>query len=215
MIKRNFQKELDEIIEQNIAAGAVPKLLLHSCCAPCSSYVLEYLSRYFSITVLYYNPNISSREEYALRFAEQKRLIDEMTFENPVSLVEGEYDPETFYVLGKGLEDCPERGERCHRCYRLRLEYTAKVAKDVGADYFATTLTLSPLKDASVLNAIGEELSGKYNVSYLPSDFKKRGGYQRSIELSREHSLYRQDFCGCIYSKQEAKKRNSLRGENT
>lgn len=207
MIKRNFQKELDVIIENNKTAGVVPKLLLHSCCAPCSSYVLEYLSQYFSIMVLYYNPNISSKEEYTLRLGEQKRLIEQMMFENPVTLLEGEYAPEAFYTLAKGLEDCPERGERCHRCYRLRLEYTAKVAKETGADCFATTLTLSPLKDAQVLNAIGEELSGKYNVSYLPSDFKKRGGYQRSIELSRKYNLYRQDFCGCVYSKREAKKR--------
>lgn len=209
MTKRNFQTELEKLIEKYKAQGVVPKLLLHSCCAPCSSYCLEYLSRYFSITVLYYNPNISSKEEYSLRFAEQKRLIDEMEFENPVSLKEGEHDPQKFYTIAKGLETCPERGERCHRCYRLRLEYAARVAKESGADYFATTLTLSPLKDAQVLNAIGDELGEKYAVEYLPSDFKKRGGYQRSIELSKIYSLYRQDYCGCIYSKQEARNRNS------
>ena len=197
MIKRNYQQELDKIIEQNTASGFVPKLLLHSCCAPCSSYVLEYLSKYFCITVLYYNPNISSKEEYTLRLQEQKRLIEQMPFENPVNPLEGEYNPQEFYAMAKGLEDCPERGARCHKCYRQRLEYTAKIAADSGFDYFATTLTLSPLKDTDALNRLGEELSAEYGSRYLPSDFKKRGGYQRSIELSKEYFLYRQDFCGC------------------
>lgn len=212
MIKRNYQRELDEIIEKNKALSVVPRLLLHSCCAPCSSYVLEYLSRYFSITVLYYNPNISSKEEYTLRFAEQKRLIEQMPIVNPVSLLEGEYKPEEFYALAKGLENCPERGARCHKCYRQRLDYTAKLAARSGFDYFATTLTLSPLKDAQVLNAIGEELSAEYGVKYLVSDFKKRGGYQRSIELSKEYSLYRQNFCGCVYSKAASEARDGKDG---
>lgn len=207
MTNRNFQRELDDIIKKNQKEAIVPTLLLHSCCAPCSSYVLEYLSKYFSITVLYYNPNISSKEEYNLRVAEQKRLIEQMSFENSVAFKEGDYNPEEFLAVAKGLETCPERGQRCHKCYRLRLEYTAKTAKEIGADYFATTLTLSPLKDARMLNRIGEELSEKYSVNYLPSDFKKKGGYLRSIELSKEYSLYRQDFCGCVYSKKEAENR--------
>ncbi|MBR3971722.1 MAG: epoxyqueuosine reductase QueH [Ruminococcus sp.] len=203
MINRNFQREMDILIENLKKDGRVPTLLLHSCCAPCSSYVLEYLSEYFIINVLYYNPNISSKEEYSLRLAEQKRLIEEMNFKNPVTLIAGEYNPEDFYAIAKGLEKCPERGERCHKCYRLRLEYTAKVAREQGADFFATTLTLSPLKDAKVLNAIGEELGKKYKVPYLASDFKKKEGYKRSLELSRQYGLYRQSFCGCVYSKSQ------------
>lgn len=201
MNKRNYQKDLDIIINSIEASGEVPTLLLHSCCAPCSSYALEYLSSYFSITVFYYNPNISSREEYELRLQEQKRLIAELPAKYPISLIEGEYEPARFYSIAKGLENCPERGERCLRCYRLRLEETAKLAKDTCADYFATTLTLSPLKDAAALNSIGEELSEKYDTPYLATDFKKRGGYLRSIELSKKYDLYRQNFCGCVYSK--------------
>ena len=207
MTNRNFQREMDQLIDKLAASGVVPELLLHSCCAPCSAYVLEYLSQYFSITVLYYNPNISSSEEYTLRLAEQKRLVEEMTFVNPVRVMEGEYNPRDFYQIAKGLEDCPERGERCHRCYRQRLEYTAKRAAEIEADYFATTLTLSPLKDAVVLNEIGEELGRLYSVTYLPSDFKKKGGNKRSIELSKEHNLYRQNYCGCIYSKMQSEEK--------
>ena len=201
MANRNFQREMDNLIAKLQKENRVPTLLLHSCCAPCSSYVLEYLSDFFIINVLYYNPNISSKEEYDLRLAEQKRLIEEMNFKNPVSLIAGEYKPEDFYSVAKGLEKCPERGKRCHRCYRLRLEHTAKTAKETGADYFATTLTLSPLKDAKALNEIGKELSAEYNVDYLCSDFKKKEGYKRSLELSRQYGLYRQNFCGCVYSR--------------
>ncbi len=209
MNKRNYQKELEQLIANSEKNGQVPTLLLHSCCAPCSSYVLEYLSEYFRITVLFYNPNISSEEEYILRLQEQKRLIESLPAKYPISLIEGEYEPREFYDISKGLEKSPERGERCRKCYRLRLEYTAKIAKNTGADYFATTLTLSPLKDAKALNDIGEELSKVYDTAYLSSDFKKKGGYLRSIELSREYNLYRQNFCGCIYSKMEAERRNS------
>ncbi|MBQ4569673.1 MAG: epoxyqueuosine reductase QueH [Ruminococcus sp.] len=201
MNNRNYQKELDSIINSIEEGGIVPTLLLHSCCAPCSSYVLEYLSSYFRITVFYYNPNISSKEEYDLRLLEQKRLISELPAKHPIELIEGEYEPAIFYELAKGLEKCPERGERCQKCYRLRLEETAKLAKATGADFFATTLTLSPLKDAKALNAIGEELGKVYGVEYLCTDFKKRGGYLRSIQLSKEYGLYRQNFCGCVYSK--------------
>ncbi len=199
---------MDILIERLKAEGRVPTLLLHSCCAPCSSYVLEYLSEYFKITVLYYNPNISKPEEYSLRLEEQKRLIDGMNFKNPVSLIAGEYNPQEFFAIAKGLEACRERGERCHRCYRLRLEYTAKISKEKDFDYFATTLTLSPLKDAKVINGIGEELAKQYNTPYLFSDFKKKEGYKRSLELSKEYNLYRQDFCGCIYSQIERNKNN-------
>lgn len=209
MTNRNFQKELDIIIEKAEAEARTPTLLLHSCCAPCSSYVLEYLSQHFDITVLYYNPNISSKEEYSLRLEEQRRLIEQMPFKHPVKLIEGRYDPEEFYGIAKGLEQVPERGSRCHKCYRLRLDYTAKIAKETGADRFATTLTLSPLKDAKVINSIGEELAEELGVKYLPSDFKKRGGYQRSIELSKEYGLYRQNFCGCVYSKAASESSNS------
>lgn len=205
MINRNFQREMDILIENLKKEGRVPTLMLHSCCAPCSSYVLEYLSDFFIINVLYYNPNISSKEEYELRLAEQKRLIEEMDFNNPVTLIAGEYNPDDFYSISKGLEKFPERGQRCHKCYRLRLEYTAKIAKEQGVDFFATTLTLSPLKDAKILNSIGEDLSEKYKVPYLASDFKKKEGYKRSIELSAKHNLYRQDFCGCAYSKRDIK----------
>ncbi len=200
-MKRNYQKELDALIEKNLKESKVPSLVLHSCCAPCSSYALEYLSDYFNINVLYYNPNISSKEEYQLRLSEQKRLIAELCVKYPVTLTEGEYEPSVFYAVAKGLEHCPERGERCLKCYRLRLEAAARLAKEQGADYFATTLTLSPLKSAESINEIGEELEKKYAVKYLPTDFKKKNGYKRSIELSRIHNLYRQNFCGCVYSK--------------
>lgn len=203
-MKRNYQKELDLLIEDFARKGQVPALMLHSCCAPCSSYALEYLSDYFHINVLYYNPNISSEEEYNLRLNEQRRLIEELPQKYPVTLTEGEYDPKVFYQMAKGLEKCPERGERCLRCYRLRLEECARLAKEQGADYFATTLTLSPLKSAEAINEIGEELADKYGVAYLCTDFKKKNGYKRSIELSREYNLYRQNFCGCVYSRTQS-----------
>lgn len=192
---------MDCVIKEIKESESAPSLLLHACCAPCSSYVLEYLSEYFQITVLFYNPNISSKEEYCLRLQEMKRLISQLPAKNPISLVEGDYVPDDFYEIAKGLEKCPERGERCLKCYKLRLEYTAKRAKKMNADFFATTLTLSPLKNAQALNDIGEELAVVYDTPYLPSDFKKRGGYLRSIELSKEYGLYRQNFCGCVYSK--------------
>ena len=200
-MKRNYQRELDILIEGLCEKGEVPMLLLHSCCAPCSSYGLEYLSEYFNINVFYYNPNISSQEEYNLRLSEQKRLVEQMETKYPVTVTEGEYEPRAFYAMAKGLKKCPERGERCLRCYALRLERTAALAKELGADYFATTLTLSPLKSAEAINTIGEELEKKYGVKYLCTDFKKKNGYKRSIELSREYDLYRQNFCGCVFSK--------------
>ena len=209
-MNRNYQKELDKILaglSQNEEEAKAPRLFLHACCAPCSSYVLEYLSEYFEITVFYYNPNISPKEEYQKRVVEMTRLISEMHFRYPVKLVEGDYHPEEFYEMAKGLEDVPEGGERCFRCYRMRMEETARLAAAGGFDYYTTTLTISPLKNAAKLNEIGEELSGIYHVSHLPSDFKKKNGYKRSVELSAEHGLYRQNYCGCAFSKREAQKR--------
>lgn len=200
-IKRNYQKELDILIENNQKSEKVPILFLHACCAPCSSYALEYLSRYFKITVIFYNPNITEKSEYDYRLSEEKRLIAEMSFKNPVTLIEGEYTPETFFTLSKGLEQVPERGARCLKCYEERLRYTAQLAKKNGADFFATTLTLSPLKNAVAINNIGERLAEELSTPYLCTDFKKKGGYLRSIELSKEYDLYRQNFCGCVYSK--------------
>lgn len=200
-MNRNYQKELEKILSELNDGEKVPRLFLHACCAPCSSYVLEYLSAYFKITVFYYNPNISPKEEYEKRVEEIQRLISEMTFVHPVTFVEGEYHPEEFYQMAKGLEDVPEGGERCFRCYRMRMEEAARLAEEGGYDYFTTTLSISPLKNAAKINEIGEELSGIYHVSHLPSDFKKKNGYKRSIELSAEHELYRQNYCGCVFSK--------------
>lgn len=203
MNKRNYQRELEQLISA-IEPGRVPTLLLHACCAPCSSYCLEYLSQYFSITVLFYNPNISPETEYNKRVDEIRRLIDELPVKNKVSLIEGRYLPTEFYNSVKGLEDEPEGGKRCHVCYELRLREAAITAKELGFDYFTTTLSISPLKDAEKLNEIGKRLSDEYGVAYLYSDFKKKNGYKRSIELSREYNLYRQNFCGCVFSRREA-----------
>lgn len=257
---RNYQKELDKMI--NRISGKTggwtadedqiqpPRLFLHSCCAPCSSYVLEYLRAYFRITVFYYNPNISMQEEYRKRAAEQKRLIMAYNAEAerqeqagaysagtgrqeqtgvysaetkqreqtgvhnaeagetdaghrvyPIEIVEGDYEPERFLEMAKGQEQCPEGGARCFDCYEMRLRKTAELALSGGYDYFTTTLSISPLKNAAKLNEIGERLAKEYGVIWLPSDFKKRGGYQRSIELSKEYDLYRQDYCGCVFSR--------------
>lgn len=203
MNHRNYQRELEEIIKENESKSRVPRLLLHSCCAPCSSYVLEYLSEYFEITVFYYNPNISPAVEYEKRAAEQRYLIENLPAKHPIRLLVGAYEPERFYAVSKGLEKVPEGGERCFSCYRLRLEETAKMALEGDFDYFTTTLTISPLKNAQKLNEIGEELSAIYQVEHLPSDFKKKNGYKRSVELSAEYGLYRQNYCGCVFSKAE------------
>lgn len=197
----NYQIILDKIIEENQNKNFTPTLLLHSCCAPCSSYVLEYLSEYFKITVFYYNPNISSYEEYEKRKNEQQRFIRECNFKNNVSFVEWKYDNERYEDTIKGLENEKEGGPRCKKCYYLRMEEAAKYAKENNFDYFSTTLSISPYKNAIALNTIGEELSKKYNIEYLYSDFKKRNGYKRSIELSSIYNLYRQNYCGCKYSK--------------
>ena len=200
----NYQLKLDEILKEN--KDKTPTLLLHSCCAPCSSYVLEYLTNYFYITILFYNPNITSKEEYDKRFNELKRLVEELPHSNKIEIINCRYEPKEFVNIAKGLEMAPEGGERCFKCYRLRLEEAAKYAKENNYDFFTTTLSISPHKNANKLNEIGEELSKTYEINYLYSDFKKKGGYQRSIELSKKYDLYRQDFCGCIYSKIERDK---------
>lgn len=201
MNKINYQKKLDALIEENVRNGTVPTLLLHSCCAPCSSYVLKYLSDYFSITLLYFNPNISPEEEYIKRVGEQKRLISELPVRNPVSFIEGRYEPSEFYDAVRGYEKEPEGGARCFICYELRLCEAAKYASDGGFDYFTTTLSISPLKNAAKINEIGESVGARFGVKHLPSDFKKKEGYKQSVELSAQYGLYRQNFCGCVYSK--------------
>ena len=217
MNKRNFSAELENILkglERHVADptqasespsfASPPALMLHSCCAPCSSYVMEYLAPYFSITVLYYNPNIDEEAEYRKRAAEEKRLIDRYNEEKkgyPIIYVDGRYDPEEFYRVAAGYEDVPEGGARCFRCYELRLRETARMAAERGSDYFCTTLSISPLKNAEKINEIGERIAAETGVKWLPSDFKKKDGYKRSIELSKEYELYRQNYCGCSFSK--------------
>ena len=215
----NYSKALEKEIERIDREGTVPTLLLHSCCAPCSSYVMEYLREHFAITVFYYNPNITAGEEYRYRLAEEKRLIeaynkqvDEQDFDgmhstsraHKIAILEAPYDPERYLSLVKGYEDCPEGGDRCSICFEMRLRESAKVAREGGFDFFTTTLTISPLKNAQKLNQIGEAVGREYGVKFLPSDFKKKNGYKRSIELSREFGLYRQNFCGCAFSKRDA-----------
>ena len=197
--KVNYQRVFDDKLKEIESAGIRPSVMLHSCCAPCSSYVLEYLTKYFDITLFYYNPNISPESEYRHRVEEQKRLIGEMCPQ--VKFCEGDYEPEKFYEMAKGLENEPERGERCLKCYRMRLLKTAQAAEKLGVDYFTTTLTISPQKDSAVLNLIGEQVGKETGIPYLFSDFKKKGGYKRSIELSKEYGLYRQNYCGCVFSK--------------
>ncbi len=196
---KNYDKIQNEIINEQKGDA---KLLIHSCCAPCSSYCLEKLSPHFKIDVFYYNPNITNNEEY------DKRLIEQITFTKKVygeniSVIAGEYNPSDFITAVKGMEELKEGDKRCKICYLLRLEETAKKAKELGYDYFTTTLSVSPYKNANWLNEIGEELEKKYGVKYLYADFKKGGGYLRSIELSKEYELYRQDYCGCEFSKKK------------
>ena len=206
MQKINYQKELEKLLAKLALENKTPSLLLHSCCAPCSSYVIEYLSQYFKITVFYYNPNIYPDEEYHLRAEEQKKFIADFPAENPVKFLEGEFAKDLFYQTVKGLEDVPEGGERCFLCYELRLRRSAETAKKLGLDYFTTTLSISPLKNAAKLNEIGFKLEEAYGVKYLPADFKKNNGYKRSVELSALYQMYRQDYCGCIFSKREREK---------
>lgn len=211
----NYQKALDKFLETLKEKKEVPRLLLHSCCAPCSSYVLEYLSDYFEITVFYYNPNIFPEREYTKRLLEQQMLIDDMKFKHPVSFIAGTYDREKFHQMAKGLEHVKEGGERCFKCYELRLKEAAEIALEGEFDYFATTLSISPLKNADKLNQIGVDLEKQYHVKYLQTDFKKKNGYKRSIELSNQYGLYRQDYCGCEYSyKERQEQKNKIFQKN-
>ncbi|MCR4923064.1 MAG: epoxyqueuosine reductase QueH [Lachnospiraceae bacterium] len=208
MNKRNYQKELDAITGA-IDLNNKPRLLLHSCCAPCSSYCLLYLAEFFDITDLYYNPNITSESEYEHRALELKRLIDiyNEDFEEKdrinIKFIRGDYEPEVFLEMAKGLEYLPEGGNRCYKCYEIRLRKAAEYAKEGGFDYFTTTLSISPLKNADWINEIGERIGDEYNIRHLPSDFKKKNGYLRSTELSKEYGLYRQDYCGCEFSRRD------------
>ena len=206
-MKQNYQLMLEETIREITEANKVPKLLLHSCCAPCSSYCLEYLSDYFEITVFYYNPNIYPDEEYFHRAREQQAFIERFPAKHPISFVEGDFDKERFFQSVKGLENEPERGARCNVCFELRLGEAASMAREMNMDYFTTTLSISPMKDAALLNDIGSKMEEKYGVKYLHSDFKKKNGYKRSCELSQEYGMYRQDYCGCVFSYNESKAR--------
>ena len=207
----NYDLLMEEQIK-NMKEGST--LLMHACCAPCSSACLERIGNYFDISIFYYNPNITSKDEYLKRVEEIKKFISGFKTKYPIKLIEGRYDPEEFFKIAKGLEFEPERGKRCFECYKLRLGETAKVAGEQGFDYFCTTLTLSPYKNATWLNEIGESLNDKYNSTYLYSDFKKKNGYKRSIELSHEFDLYRQDYCGCIYSLRDELERKKNKTDN-
>lgn len=214
MLKQNYSIITEREIKQILESGEKPTLLLQVCCAPCSSYVLEYLSQYFSITLYYYNPNISPESEYLFRLEELKRLIIEMPCAKGTPILDCEYDHQAFLKIAKGLEHLPEGDERCKKCYRLRLTQTALAAKENRFDYFTTSLSISPYKNADWLNEIGQELAQRYNLRYLVSDFKKKNGYKRSIELSSEYNLYRQDYCGCAYSKAQAEIRMLEKNDN-
>lgn len=203
MNPRNYQKELDRILKDLKRTDRVPHLLLHSCCGPCSSYVLEYLAPFFKITVFYDNPNIQPRAEYEHRLAEQRRVIAHIQAPHGIALVEGDYDPARYAKAVRGLTHLPEGSARCFACYRFRMQSAAELARDLGCDYFTTTLSISPLKDAQRLNQIGGTLAERFGVQYLFSDFKKKDGYRRSYALSEQYGLYRQDYCGCIFSRRE------------
>ena len=207
MNKRNYQKEMDALIERNTREGKRPTLLLHVCCAVCASYVLEYLHNYFDITIAYYNPNITDESEYRYRYSELRRYVEEAGLSGSVRFTEVAYDPEAFFRAVKGRESDREGGARCSICFSQRLGYTAALCKAGGYDYFATTLTISPLKNAEVINAVGEKIASETGVKYLCSDFKKKEGYKRSIELSKQYQLYRQNYCGCVFSQREAQER--------
>ena len=206
-MKKNYSQLLEQLIERECSAKR-PTLLLHACCAPCSSYVLEYLAERFDITILFFNPNIYPPAEYEFRAAELSRLVEEMGLVGRVRIINGRYDPHEFLEMAKGLENLREGGERCKKCYTLRLSETARIAADAHFDYFTTTLSISPHKNAEWINEIGEEVGARYGVCHLPSDFKKKNGYKRSCELSAQYGLYRQDYCGCVFSKHEAEERS-------
>lgn len=210
----NYQKRLEQELKKIEEKGTVPSLLLHSCCAPCSSYVLEYLTRFFAVTVFYYNPNIAPAQEYEKRIKEQERFLRSLSTKYPVDFLAGPYEPDLFYEMAKGMEEEPEGGARCMCCYELRLRKAAVEAVKGGFSYFTTTLSISPMKKADKLNEIGKKLSEEYGVPYLYSDFKKKGGYQRSIALSKEYGLYRQNYCGCVFSRRERLCQEENRKEN-
>ena len=210
-MKENYERWMNREIQRFQARGEVPRLLLHSCCAPCSSAVLESVFRYFEITVFYYNPNIFPKEEYLHRVQEQKRFLAQFPPASSVTFLEGDYQPERFFQLAQGLEQEPEGGERCARCYELRLREAARLAAEGGYDFFTTTLTISPLKNAEKLNQIGAELADTFGVRYLFSDFKKKEGYKKSTEISKEYHMYRQYYCGCVYSKRDRDREIVLR----
>ena len=213
-IKRNYQKELEAVLKKlPKEEEKVPTLLLHSCCAPCSSYCLEYLSDYFEITIFYFNPNIYPEEEYRKRVEEQKRLAKELPARHPIHVIEGTYEPKQFYEAVKGLEKILEGGERCFACFALRLKEAARLASERDFDFFTTTLTISPLKNAAKINEIGEQCPKECNAVWLPTDFKKKEGYKRSIELSAEYGLYRQDYCDCVFSQREREEQNKTAAE--
>lgn len=210
MNRTNYQKQLEEVLKRMKEEGKRKRLLLHACCAPCSSYCLEYLREAFALTVFFYNPNLTEQEEYRRRVEEEKRLIALMNGQegsSQIEILEGRYEPERFLEAAKGLETCKEGGERCVRCFALRLGETARVAAEGEFDFFTTSLTISPLKNSALLNRIGAQEGERYGVRFLPSDFKKNNGYLRSTQLSRLYDLYRQNYCGCIYSKVEASDR--------
>ena len=202
----NYDKVMQEIITKEKSTKTIPSLLLHSCCAPCSSHVIDTLTPYFNITIFYYNPNIEPKEEYEKRKQEEIRFLKEYPAQNKLDIIDCDYDNNLYHEKIKGLENLGERSARCHACYALRLEKTALKAQELGYDYFGTTLTVSPYKDSNKLNEIGNILSTKYHLKYLYSDFKKQNGYLHSIELAKKYNLYRQDYCGCIYSKAEREK---------
>ena len=212
-MKVNYQIEMERELARIEASGRRPRLLLHACCAPCGSYVLEALNRAFDIDIYYYNPNIAPRAEFDRRAVEIERLAAQMPHANDLRVIVGDYDNEAFTALCRGHEDDPEGGARCALCFRMRLEAAARQAARLGDDYFTTSLTISPLKDAQLLNAIGVEMGRGAGVRWLFSDFKKKNGYKRSCELSREYGLYRQDYCGCVYSRRERDARMAARDE--
>ncbi len=211
----NYNKIMEEEIAEIVNSGVVPRILLHSCCAPCSTHVIDTLSPYFDITIYYYNPNIEPYEEYERRKKEEIRFINEYNSKNKIDIIDCDHDNDLFREMSKGLEEVPEGGARCIKCYWLRLDKTAMRAKELGYDYFATTLTVSPLKNSQKLNEIGKKLSEKYDIKYLFSDFKKKEGYKHSIEMARQYNLYRQDYCGCIFSKEQREKEKLSKLENT
>ena len=203
----NYQQKMDKKIEELTKNNQTPNLLLHVCCAPCSSYVLEYLTNHFNITLFFFNPNIAPQEEFDKRVAELEHFLTRFPVKNPVKIEVGDYEPKVFLEMAKGLEMEPEGGIRCYHCYEQRLEATAQKCKKEGYDYFTTTLSISPYKNAHWLNEIGERMAEQYGIAYLVSDFKKKNGYRRSIELSQEYQLYRQDYCGCAFSKAERERK--------